>query len=401
MAQWPTSELVPIPSSGASWPARSEVGPLTRIGPTGENQQPQVLDQRTETIRIVVNQLVDMLNRIRDFFLDRDGATGSSTQAAVWMRGDMDMGGFKIVHVGAATTLRDLVTREQMDDVQFEAEDELEQILDSRVFKLDGSAEGIAPLNMGTQRVINLAPALIATDMMRKDTVDTVVFTLQTTTLLARSGSVAMTADLSFDGPLPIDPGFIPFNVADPTTSGDLVNLRYLNTQVSIFGGQDVPVGTILPFAGSTIPTNFLLCDGREVSRFVYQNLFNTIGIAYGSPSSSSVFKLPDLRGRVIIGKDNMGGAPADRVVNSNADIIGGKMGEELHVLTIPEIPGHTHTYDDHVFATGSGAVGGGADGTDANNVQTDTVRTSGSKGSGTGHSTVQPSRTQNFIVRH
>lgn len=401
MAQWPTSELVPIPSSGSSWPARTEVGPLTRVGPTGENQQPQVLDQRTETIRIVVNQLVDMLNRIRDFFLDRDGATGSTTQGAVWMRGDFDVGGFKIVKVGAATTTRDLVNRTQLDAVQFEAEDELEQILDSRVFKLNGSASGIAPLDAGNQRVLNVGAALVGTDMMRKDTVDTAVLTLQNTTLLPRSGALAMTADLSFDGPVPADPGFSMVAVADPTTSGDLVNLRFLNTQVSLFGGQDVPVGTILPFAGATIPANFLLCDGREVSRFVYQNLFNTIGIAYGSPSSSSVFKLPDLRGRVIIGKDNMGGTPADRVVNTNADQLGGKLGEELHVLTIPEIPGHTHTYDDHVFATGSGAVGGGADGTDANNVQTDTVRTSGSTGSGTGHLTVQPSRTMNFIVRH
>lgn len=400
MAQWPTSPLIPIPSSGAEWPAREEVGPLKLIGPTAENQQSQVIDVRTERIRVVVNQLVDMLNRVRDFFLDRDGATGSATQPGVWMRNDFDVGGFRIVHVGAATTTRGLVVRSQLNTVQFEAEDELEQLLDTRVFKLDGSAEAIHTMNMDGDRIISVGVAITAQHAMRKDIVDTAVALLGNT-LLPLNGSLAMTADLSFDGPLPADPGFIPNNVGDPTVPGDLVNKRFLDTQVSIFGGQDVPVGTVLPFSGTTIPGSFLLCDGREVSRFVYQNLFSIIGIAYGSPTSGSVFKLPDLRGRAIMGKDNMGGLSADRVVNSNADSIGGKLGEEFHTLSAGEIAGHDHTYDDHVFATGSGAVGGGADGTDANNVQTDTTRTSGSTGPGLGHLNVQPSMAQNFIIRH
>lgn len=372
---------------------------MTRVGPTGENQQPNALDVRTEQARLMLNQIVDMLNRVRDFFLDRDGATGSATQPGVWMRRDFDVGNFKIVHLADATSARDVVNQGQLEAVQFEAEDEVEQILDSRVFKLNGSAAGIAPLNMANHRVISVGAPLTAQHMIRKDTVDTDVATLSNN-FLARSGALSMTAALSFDGPVVTDPGFIPNNTADPTATGDLVNKRYLEAQVSTFGGQDVPVATVLPFAGTTVPANFLLCDGREVSRFVYQNLFNTVGIAYGSPSSSSVFKLPDLRGRAIIGKDNMGGISADRVVNTNADQLGGKMGEEFHILTVPEIPSHDHNYDDHVFATGSGAVGGGADGTDANNVQTDTVRTTGATGTGLGHLTVQPSVVQQFIIR-
>lgn len=407
MVQWPPIPLTPVPASGAEWPTRTEVGPLTRVGPTGENQQPGALDDRTETMRLLLNQIVDMVNRIRDFFLDRDGTVGSTPQPGVWMRNNFDMGGFKIVRMADATVTLDAITFEQLQTVTFEGEDELEQILDSIVFKLNGSAVAATPVNMNNQRVIAVGDpvgAAVLTQpscMMRKDLVDAAVVTLSNA-LLPRNGTLGMNGDLSFDGPLVTDPGFTPNTIADPTASADMVNKRYLDQQVALFGGQDVPVGTVLPFAGSTVPANFLLCDGREVSRFVYQNLFNTVGIAYGTPTSSSVFKLPDLRGRAIVGKDNMGGGSANRITTSSADQLGGKFGSEFHTLTVPEIPAHDHTYDDHVFATGAaGAEIGGNDGTDANNLQADTSRTTSSVGPGIGHNNVQPSLVQNFIVRH
>jgi len=366
-----------------------------------------VLDDRTETMRLIVNQLVDMLNRIRDFFLDRDGTTGTTEQPGVWMRGDFDMGGFKVVRLAAATLTADAITFEQLQDVQFEGEDELEQILDAIVFKLDGSAVAGAPLNMNNFRVIAVGDpvgAAVLTQpscMMRKDLVDASVVTL-TNSHLPRNGALPMTGDLSFDGPVVTDPGFIPNNIANPTANADMVNKSYLDTQVLTFGGQDVPVATVLPFGGGTVPANFLICDGREVSRFVYQNLFNTIGIAYGTPTSSSVFKLPDLRGRVIVGKDNMGGGSANVITAPQADQLGGQLGAQSHGLTQAELPAHDHTYDDHVFATGAaGAETGGDDGTDANNVQTDTVRTSGSSGSGGNHNNVQPSMAVDYIIRY
>lgn len=404
MAQWPTIPLEPIPSSGASWPARSEVGPLTRIGPTAENQQPTALADRTETMRLLLNQIIDMTNRIRDFFLDRDGALGSTTQPGVWMRNDFDAGGFKIVKLGAATAVRDAITFEQYQVVQFEGEDELEQILDTRVVKLDGTAVLGDELDMNNFRVTNVGAATAAAHMMRKDTVDTAIATLQND-FMPRSGGLAMTADLSFDGPTVVDPGFIPSNLADPTTSGDLVNKNYLDDQVSLFIGQDVPVGTVLPWAGAegAVPTNFLLCDGREVSRVVYQNLFNIVGIAYGSPSSSSVFRLPDLRGRTTVGRDKMGGgATAGRLTHPDATALGGAFGIDRHVLTVPELPGHTHSYDDHLFTSGvGGALVGGADGTDNNNVHAEDADVTGSQGSDQGHNNVQPSITMNFIIRY
>lgn len=407
MAQWPTVPLVPIPASGAEWPARTEVGPLTRIGPVAENQQPDALDTRTETTRLLLNQIIDMVNRIRDFFLDRDGTVGSTTQPGVWMRGDFDMGGFKIVKLATATAVTDAIVFEQLEDVQFSAQDDVEQILDSRVVKLNGSAVLGDELNAGSFRVTNVGDpsgAIVPTQpscMMRKDLVDAAVVQL-TNELLPRSGSLFMLGDLSFDGPVVTDPGFIPTNVADPTASSHLVNKSYLEDQLSLFDGEDVPVGMTLPFAGGTVPSNFLLCDGREVSRFVYQNLFNVIGIAYGTPTSSSVFKLPDMRAAVIVGLDNMGGASANRLTNPVADQLGGKFNLGFRSMTLGQMPAHTHTYDDHVFASGAaGAEDGAADGTDANNIQADTVRTTTSTGVADPFSIVQPSLVQNYIIRY
>lgn len=69
--------------------------------------------------------------------------------------------------------------------------------------------------------------------------------------------------------------------------------------------------GTVLPFAGSTAPTGWLLCYGQAISRTTYANLFAVIGTTYGVGDGSTTFNLPDLRGRIAAGKDNMGGSAA------------------------------------------------------------------------------------------
>lgn len=72
--------------------------------------------------------------------------------------------------------------------------------------------------------------------------------------------------------------------------------------------------GTVLPFAGSAAPTDWLLCYGQAVSRATYANLFAVIGTTYGAGDGSTTFNVPDLRGRVAAGKDNMGGTAANRL---------------------------------------------------------------------------------------
>lgn len=63
-----------------------------------------------------------------------------------------------------------------------------------------------------------------------------------------------------------------------------------------------VPTGAILPYGGSSAPTNFLLCDGTAVSRVTYATLFGIISTSYGVGNGSTTFNLPDLRGRTTLG---------------------------------------------------------------------------------------------------
>jgi len=97
-----------------------------------------------------------------------------------------------------------------------------------------------------------------------------------------------------------------------------------------------IPIGTILPFAGHTIPEGWLLCDGRNLN--ITQNpahdpLAIVLGFNY-DPNNSS-FLLPDLRGRTIIGAGHASGL-TNRFLAST-------FGEESHVLTTSEMPTHNH----------------------------------------------------------
>ena len=63
-----------------------------------------------------------------------------------------------------------------------------------------------------------------------------------------------------------------------------------------------VPTGVLYPFAGSSAPTGYLLCNGTTASRTTYATLFATISTTYGVGDGSTTFGLPDMRGRVPMG---------------------------------------------------------------------------------------------------
>ena len=67
-----------------------------------------------------------------------------------------------------------------------------------------------------------------------------------------------------------------------------------------------LPPGLIFPYAGGVAPEGYLLCDGRNLSRTTYANLFAAIGTTWGSDNSTS-FKIPDLRGAFLRGSGSHG----------------------------------------------------------------------------------------------
>ena len=151
-----------------------------------------------------------------------------------------------------------------------------------------------------------------------------------------------------------------------------------------------IPSGILIPFAGTTVPDGWLLCDGSDISRDLYSNLFAVINTGFGEGDGSTTFNLPDLRGRMPLGLDNMGGASANTVDNVQADALNGKAGTENHALSTEEMP--THTIYSNANMSGVGTNAGNY--SYVNSINTTTI------GSGSAHNNMPPYIALNYIIK-
>jgi microcystin-dependent protein len=106
----------------------------------------------------------------------------------------------------------------------------------------------------------------------------------------------------------------------------------YLNDYILI------PPGTVIQSAAINEPAGWFECDGRELNRLVYTELFNAIGHTYSKiyGNTDLSFNIPDTRGRVAVGMGTGSG-----LTNR---ILGDTGGEESHTLSVNEIPSHRHS---------------------------------------------------------
>jgi microcystin-dependent protein len=114
---------------------------------------------------------------------------------------------------------------------------------------------------------------------------------------------------------------------------------------VDITADTIIPAGMIMPTAASVEPSGWLYCYGQNLSRTTYARLFTAVGTTYGAGDGSTTFGMPDLRGRTIAGRDNMGGTTASRLTAGVSGVTGTTLGaaggnEALH--------SHTHTQNAH-----------------------------------------------------
>lgn len=174
----------------------------------------------------------------------------------------------------------------------------------------------------------------------------------------------------------------------DPVAGNDLVRLSYLNGVLS--GSDSIPIGAELDWPGTVPPPKFVWRDGSSISRTTYAGAFAVLGTTYGSGDGSTTFNLPDSRGRVSVGKDNMGGTVANRVTTSGT-VLGSSGGEEKHTQTVGELPSHSHT--ETGFSYGSGPVANGS-----GNGRTTT--NTGSVGGGLPFNVMQPYIIENKIIK-
>ena len=179
------------------------------------------------------------------------------------------------------------------------------------------------------------------------------------------------------------------------------IEIGTINTSANTFTpagvSSGVPTATLFPFAGSTVPSGFLLCNGQAVSRITFAALFTAIGTTYGSGDGSSTFNLPDIRGRVVAGRDQMGaGAAAGRLTSAtmtSADGIGGNGGVEQVTLSLSQMPAHQHNFTVRAATGPASTAAQGNGGASATGATT-------SRGGSAPHPNVQPTIVMNYIIK-
>lgn len=121
----------------------------------------------------------------------------------------------------------------------------------------------------------------------------------------------------------------------------------YLSCASYIDNIDDTPIGTILAYSSSTIPTGYIVADGSSVSRSKYYELYSVISNSFGTPDNSKSFYLPDLSGRLITS-----------VNSSDPDFaFAYKGGEKENTLTLEQLPSHTHTFTGETVTSTSGGA--------------------------------------------
>jgi len=205
--------------------------------------------------------------------------------------------------------------------------------------------------------------------------------------------------------------------VIDVATTGATITGDMNATTVKQNSFALLPLGTVFPYAGTSAPSGYLLCYGQAVSRTTYSALFAILGTTYGAGDGSTTFNLPDIRGRAIAGKDDMGGSSANRLTNAddglNGDTLGATGGGETQTLVTGNLPPYTpsgtntggaasYTFSSASFSSGANVVQGtsisAGGGTPAQFTQP-TFTGNAQGGTSTAFGIVQPTLILNYII--
>ena len=104
------------------------------------------------------------------------------------------------------------------------------------------------------------------------------------------------------------DGSIVGFLGGSPVTSSDdnsIATTAWVRALFEAGLGSAIPSGVAFPYAGKTVPSGFMACNGGTISRTTYAKLFAAIGTAWGAGDGSTTFKLPDWRNRTVMGANN------------------------------------------------------------------------------------------------
>jgi microcystin-dependent protein len=120
------------------------------------------------------------------------------------------------------------------------------------------------------------------------------------------------------------------------TTTGSQV-AWVTSSSVVAGSGQASPIGSVIWYAGTGAPTNYLVCDGTSYSSSnpAFNPLFLIIGTTYNNVGDAAgTFRVPDLRDSFASG-------------NGTNGAVGARGGSNSVTLTTNQIPAHTHAITD------------------------------------------------------
>lgn len=202
-------------------------------------------------------------------------------------------------------------------------------------------------------------------------------------------------------------------NLTDPTADQDAATKKYVDDNT-----DSIPPGVIAPYAGTSAPAGWLLCDGSSVSTSTYSALEAVIGTTYGNSGGAGTFDLPDLRGRTVFGKE----ASASRIAASgtggfDSTTLGDTGGDDTVTLSDSNIDHYHHAFHAEVTTDSSGLNANNYPGdytqrsndfsydirgdTEPPNVgRTSGVNGGGAAGSRTAHNNMPPGIILNWIIK-
>jgi len=131
-------------------------------------------------------------------------------------------------------------------------------------------------------------------------------------------------------------------SVASVGTAGQVLTSNGAGALPTFQNTNPFASGMLMPYAGSSAPSGWLLCYGQAISRTTYSDLFAAIGTTYGAGDTTTTFNVPDLRGRSLFGQDNMGGSAASRLTTAGSGVDGTTLGASGGNQALAS---HTHTY--------------------------------------------------------
>jgi microcystin-dependent protein len=193
--------------------------------------------------------------------------------------------------------------------------------------------------------------------------------------------------------------------ITDPTSTSEDATLNFYTQVAGVRtlaltlpqAASGRAIGELVFHSGTTLPALCLAPFGQNVNRTTYAAYFAEVGTTYGAGDGSTTFAMPDYRGRVIAGKDDMGGSSANRLTNQsgglNGDVLGATGGAETHTLTTAEMPAHTHG----IASADDAGTPGGNNAANLNSFQYDIATKS--TGGGGAHNNIQPTAIANIAI--